>query len=469
MLSHFHDGFTIAMSVKPTLYPMQGNVPTIAFPAVNVGVPAALAALVAQLDQTQWLSEAELAAGQMRQLQVMAGHSTRESVYFKSVMERAGLTAEDLGTPEKFRRLPLLRRRDIQSAGASLFCHQLPAQHPPIAEVKSSGSTGEPVIVRRTSMCHLFWLAMTLRDHFWHGRDFSQRFTAIRAQFPKYVTRDDWGPPVNMLYKSGPFQAIPISAGLEQQWKWLSEFQPHTLLIYPSNLEGLLQYAQKRGVTLPSVHHIRTIGEMLRPETRELAGKVLTGKLADCYSTQEVGSLAVECPESSLYHICAENLIVEVLDDAGEPCGVGQTGRVVVTDLVNFATPIIRYEVGDYAEVGPRCPCGRGLPTLARILGRERNLVAMPDGTRHWPLVGTIKFREMTSIQQFQFIQHDREFIEMNYVSSEPLTSDHVAALTTLIQECLGHTFRLKFTPFENVIPRAAGGKFEEFICKVPR
>jgi phenylacetate-CoA ligase len=54
----------------------------------------------------------------------------------------------------------------------------------------------------------------------------------------------------------------------------------------------------------------------------------------------------------------------------------------VVTPLHNFAMPLIRYAIGDYAEAGPPCACGRGLPVLARILGRARNLLTLPHGER---------------------------------------------------------------------------------------
>jgi phenylacetate-CoA ligase len=445
---------------------IRGNVAGIQFPVLTTGVPAALSALLDELERTQWMPAGVLFARQQRQLETLTAHAANESEYFKSAMAKAGLKAADMATPEKFRRLPLLRRRDIQSAGESLFCRQLPALHRPIAEIKSSGSTGEPVTVRRNNITQLFWMAMTLRDHFWHNRDFTQRFSAIRSQITTYGTRDNWGPPVNLLYDSGTFQAIPIAAGLEQQWQWLHEFQPNGLLVYPSNLEGLAQYAQSRSLTLPSLRHIRSIGETLRQHTRELAEKVFDAKLADCYSSQELGSIAVQCPESNLYHV-AENILLEVLDEEGRPCAAGQTGRVVLTDLVNFATPIIRYDIGDYAEVGPPCRCGRGLPTLARILGRERNLVVMPDGSRHWPIVGTIKFRDVAPIQQFQFIQQDRELVEVRLVAAEPVTGEQEAAITKMIHECLCHEFRLKFTYFDNVIPRSRGGKFEEFICKV--
>jgi phenylacetate-CoA ligase len=163
----------------------------------------------------------------------------------------------------------------------------------------------------------------------------------------------------------------------------------------------------------------------------------------------------------------SENFIVEVLDEDGGPCRPGEIGRVVVTDLVNFATPIIRYDTCDYAEVGPPCPCGRGLPTLARIVGRERNLVAMPDGTKHWPHLGVDHFWDYAPIRQFQFVQHDLTHIEARLVVETPLSKKQESDFGAALQKELGYAFDIAFTYFENELPRGPGGKLEEFVCLV--
>jgi phenylacetate-CoA ligase len=450
-----------------TLTHMRSSVDGMGWPPVIGKDVAPLAALSAKLEQTQWLPTEQLQIRQFHQLRILLAHVAEHSPFFRDRLARTGVKWQDACTLEGFLRLPVIKRRDIQTAGAGLYCTRLPPAHRPVAETRTSGSTGEPVVIRRTGMNQLFWMALNLRDHLWHRRDFALRFSAIRAQIENYLTRDDWGPPVSMLFASGPFQGIPLSASIAEQWKWLSEFQPNILLVYPSNLDALIQHARDHSASIPSIRQIRTIGETLYPRTRELAAEVLSAKVADCYSSQEAGNIAIECPESPLYHICAENLIVEVLDEAGRPCVAGGTGRVVLTDLHNFATPLIRYDVGDYAEVGPACPCGRGLPTLRRILGRERNLIVLPDGSRRWPLVGFAHFREIAPIYQFQFIQHERELIEVRLQAASELSSQQEAALTEVIHKALGHAFGLRFTYFPAGIPRSAGGKFEEFICKV--
>jgi phenylacetate-CoA ligase len=446
---------------------LRSDVPGIAWPPISSGPAATLAALVQYLDETQWASAHDIAAEQHRQLGLLARHAARHSVQFRSRLSRAKLTADDLATPEGFRQLPVLTRRDVQSAGGDLYCTEVPAGHAPVVETKTSGSTGEPVAVKRTAIDQLFWSATTVRDHLWHRRDVTKGLSAIRANILAYGRAASWGPPMSLLFTTGPSQQIPITTDVAQQARWLEDFKPDNVVIYPTSLDALAVYFQRQGKTLPGLRHIRTIGETLSPAIRERARDVFAAKVEDLYSSQEVGTIAIQCPDGDVYHVMSESVLVEVLDESGAPCKDGEVGRVVVTDLHNFATPIVRYDIGDYAELAGACPCGRGLASLRRILGRERNLIVMPDGTRHWPLTGFTRFRDIAPIRQYQFIQHERELIEVRLVSEQPLSSTQEAELRALIQRVLGHPFTLSFVYFAERIPRAAGGKFEEFVCKV--
>src|SRR5690606_36464707 len=112
----------------------------------------------------------------------------------------------------------------------------------------------------------------------------------------------------------------------------------------------------------------------------------LPARVLDTYGCQEAGKLALACPEGR-YHVCVESVLLEIIDDAGAPVGPGGEGWVVITSLFNYATPFIRYRLGDRAVAGDGepCPCGRTLPVIARILGCARNMLVMPDGSRRWP------------------------------------------------------------------------------------
>ncbi|MCE9506759.1 MAG: hypothetical protein K8R48_00375 [Alphaproteobacteria bacterium] len=437
------------------------------WPPLALGARATLVALLYQLEETQWLPRDKIAAMQFTQLAVLAGHAARYSPNFRERLQKAGLTAADIGTPQGFKRLPPLTRRELQAAGAAFYCTEVPQTHLPLTEVHTSGSTGEPVTVRKTSLSSMLWMAMSFRDHFWHGHDFSERLTAIRAGIEKQEGHPNWGRPVNLLFDSGPAQLIPTVTDIKEQVRLLRQFRPQHLVVYPNNLAGIIDECQKQGEPLAGIRRVTTLSETLNPEFRQKAEKYLNAKIQDIYSSAEMGSMALQCPVSGLYHVMAENILLEVLDSEGRECAEGQTGKVVVTDLLNFATPLIRYSINDYAEAGGVCPCGRGLPTIRRFLGRERNLVIHPDGTRFRPAVGLIKFYEVVPVNQFQFIQHDLENVEVRLVTERKITAAEEDQLHAMIEACLGHPFRLSFVYFEQKIPLPPSGKFEDFICKI--
>lgn len=425
-----------------------------------------LKALMQQLDTNQWLSPDEMQAFQLKQLHQLVEYLAKFSPHFKRRLAEAQIKPADLATPGGLAALPPLERRELQSV-PDFFCTRVPPAHLPIRESKTSGSTGEPVVVHRTAVSQFGWLAMALRDHLWHGADFSQSLAAVRANISTVTRLDSWGAPASLLYKTGPSLGIPITSSAEEQFRLLSDFQPASLLIYPSSLNALLEYMTEQGAKLDSLSRVRTIGETVTPALRDRVQTVFQAKLTDTYSSQEVGYMALQCPGSDLYHTMGETVIVEVLDEQNQPCAQGQVGRVVVTDLHNFATPLVRYVIGDYAEVGPPCPCGRGLSTLKRVLGRQRNLILMPDGSRHWPLVGFDRFRDIAPIRQYQLIQKSRKKIDVRLSVDRPLTKQEEKALTEHICASLGHPFKISYDYYSERLPTGPSGKFEEFLCQV--
>jgi phenylacetate-CoA ligase len=185
------------------------------------------------------------------------------------------------------------------------------------------------------------------------------------------------------------------------------------------------------------------------------------------YTSEEFGYIALQCPEYEHLHVQSENVLVEVLDDHGSPCPPGAVGRLVITALHNFATPLIRYEIGDHAEVGTPCPCGRGLPVLSRVVGRTRNMVCLPGGERRWPVVGFREFREIAPIRQFQFIQKDLQTLTARLVADTALTLEQEERFAAVVQQAIGHPFSIELE-YPGTIERGPRGKYEEFICQVP-
>ena len=438
------------------------------WPAIRLGLAAEISALAVEFDHSQWLAREEIETGQLQQFRQLLQFAATHSPYYATRFAACGADVADINSYSAFRKLPLLTRQEIQSADEAFFCTNIPTDQGKTGETQTSGSTGEPVRVRKTGISQLFLQAFSLRNHDWDQVPFNSRLATIRPGKSAYREQSNWGAPHASMYATGPAQIIPITTPVDQQVRLLNTFQPEMLLVYPSNLRGLLDRWRDQGFELSSLTHIRTIGETLADELREyLAELIPQVAVRDGYSSEECGAIALQCPDAAGYHVMSESLIVEILGNDDQPCAPGDVGRIVITDLHNLASPIIRYDIGDYARAGDTCSCGRGLMKLDDILGRQRNLVVKPNGDRHWPLVGFRNFAGIAPIRQYQMVQETLERIVVHCVTDEPLTDSQKTALIELIQSKLGHEFELEILDQRNDLPRQPGGKFEEFISKV--
>ena len=434
---------------------------------------AQLLSLLQQFGESERWPTDRLLQNQLQQLALVMAHAYRTVPFYRGRLSAAGYRSGQAVTPDWLCTLPLLTRRNIQDAGAALYSTAVPPQFGTVHENRTSGATGQPVQVLRTALDGLLWQANTLRDHAWHQRDQSLKLAAIRALAPGIadpppgVTASSWGAASEAVRTTAPSALLTLSADIAVQAAWIRQHAPGYLLTYPSNLAALLRHFAQKDERLPGLRAVLTVGETVAPALRATCRDTLGVNVEDVYSSQELGYIALQCPVSGQYHVMAESVLVEVLDAAGQPCAPGETGRLVISSLHNYAMPLIRYELRDYATVGTPCACGRTLPTLARIAGRERNMVRLPDGTMHWPLVGFHRFREIAPVRQYQLIQQALQSIEVRLVCDRALTAAEESELGTVIRAALGYAFELRFAYYEGELPRAVNGKFEEFVCAI--
>ena len=447
-------------------------IPGIVWPAAVTGNAAMLLALEFQLEQSQWWSAAELEAQQHRQLATLLEHAHASVPWYRKALDEAGWNGEASLTPELWRRIPLLRKDDIRRHQAELRSGSLPAGHGAPHPNKTSGSTGEPLETLSSEIVGLFAQGLTLRDDLWHRRDFSGRLVIIRsgryAKGPLVVyDKPRWEAASVLPYRTGPMTCFYHRMPVPRQAELLEARSPHYLMAYPSNVMALCRHAQRGRLRLPDLRAVLTYGEPLHPEVRTACRDTWGAPVQDTYACQEVGAIALQCPQCEHYHVQAESVFVEVLDEHGEPCGPGQTGQVVLTALHNFAMPLVRYALGDYAEVGGACACGRGLPVLRRVLGRRRNQVLLPDGSRRWPEFNGSLWAAVPAMEQVQLLQRSLDHVEVHIAHERPLQDDEQRSLGEAIHRALGHPFSLTFLRYDT-LARQPNGKHETFICEIP-
>ena len=442
----------------------------ISWPAIPDATHATWLAVLYQLDQSQWWARSEIESQQFRQLSLLLSHAAESVPFHAERLRPLSDRKFQIRQHEEFRQIPILTRDEVLEHFRALVSTSLPQDHRPMLEGRSSGSVGKPVNFYHTKVTKVLGKAFNLRNELWHDIDPMARIASIQAggansnggEIRAEQRRDS-------IFPCGSVHRFSCIKPVDDQLRWLKSVSPGRIVTHPSNLAALLAEAKATKVELPELKHINTLGEVLPPEVRALCKEVWGLPVTDIYSCREANILALQCPENEHYHIQSEHVIFEVLDENDQPCKAGERGRVVVTDLHNFAMPLIRYEVGDHAELGESCSCGRTLPVLKRIWGRTRNMMVLPTGQRIWPQVGLAEISKLLPIKQIQVIQKTLREIEVKIVLSRPVEPemyDDFGKAARKIFAKFSSEFRVTVSVVDN-IPKSKSGKYEDFMSLV--
>ena len=444
----------------------------IQWPAIPSASNATLLALQYQLEQSQWWPPEVLESHQLKQLSLLLAHTYKYVPFYRQRLEEFATQNFVLKNLGDLCSIPVITRSEVQNNFEQMVATAMPEDHLPASSSRTSGSTGKPINFVSTRITKIFARAFVLRSHLWQERDLTVKAAKILVQAKPHGDKDqpyaveDKEQQWISAFPSGTIASFDSGRPIDEQLDWLQKRNPEWLVTYPSNLAALASAARENDIALPALRYLSTLGEMLTPHIRELCREVWGIGIADVYSCRELNTIALQCPHHDHYHVQSERLIVEVLDAGGRPCQPGEIGRVVLTDLHNYAMPFLRYELGDYAQLGEPCECGRTLPVLSRILGRTRNMLMLPSGERFWPSVILSNWAALGPISQLQVIQQSPRDIEVKVVLTGPISAAIEASLREKIRRDLRADFVVRLNYVDH-IPRAKNGKFEDFICTV--
>lgn len=360
-----------------------GEVP---FPRILPPDAAIVLDLEHQFRRFECSAPADQAALQARQLAHLLGHAQAHSAFWRQRIDAARIDPAGVTELSVLARLPPLTRTELQENAPAMRARAPDWSEGDILTSSSSGSTGRPVRVEKLArLTGLIGLALSMTEHRWFRRDPRQTYGVLRFGV---ADRDNgrWGPPASWF---GPVGRVFVrnygAHTVAELYDALLLHRPAYVTTVPSVLRAVALHAREQPGPPPRIQEFVTTGEGLSEETRRLARETFGARVTDCYSSEEIGQVALQCPRHDHLHVLGMNVLVEVVDQEGRPCPSGVAGRLLVTALHSHAMPLIRYEVGDVGIAGPACDCGITLPVLERIMGRTRDVVALPDGGQRVP------------------------------------------------------------------------------------
>lgn len=399
---------------------------------------------------------------QLRQIQNLLKHAVHQVPYYQNRRQKFdSLLQGGALTMERFRTLPVLTRSEIFEAGDQLFAKSIPRNHGKIRDVATSGSTGRPLKIKTTGLNSLFYQAMGMRFHLWHKRDLSLPSMTIKSLPPNMKIRrvGNWGSGL----PSGPGYLVNFILPMSEILKIVLEVQPAYIQTHPGVLRELLRISKQTNQRPMKLREVQLMGEPVTEELRWMCNEQWEVPVAESYSAMELNIIALQCPDNSdNLHVQSENLLVEILDKNNKPCKSGEMGRCVVTPLLNFATPLFRYDNEDYVVAGEPCSCGRGLPVITNICGRDRNLIQLPDGNRIMLRYALYKVMDQLPVLQHQLVQKSLTDIEIRIVTEKKMTQAQEQLIISTFYKDIGQPFNYHIV-YRDEIPRLPNGKFEVF------
>ena len=373
----------------------------------------------------------------------LLSHAATHSPYYRAQSWAARLRA---GERIAFRDIPITPKPQMKAQPSAFSCASVPASEGAIFDKYTSGSTGEPTLVKKS------------RRHFEINRQENsrlQRSWGLEAQ-TGFLAIDPIlrATPTKDVVKTGPIHWKIESANPRDWVEALRTTRASMVTAVTSEALSLLELAPD----LDGLRVVSTVGELVPDELKEAVARLPDCVHVDTYGCVEAGIIAATCRHCGLYHLADRHAIVEILDDNDLPSAIGSMGRVVVTPLFNLATPLLRYEIGDYA-IPAQCPhCPAGKRGLAKIVGRERNLFRLPDGMRVNP---SIPSRDLLALglRKHKMLQTSRHEVQFFYVPQDPEAAVDGDVLQRLVDFYVSP--QLRVTPVRvGSIPKSPSGKY---------
>ena len=344
------------------------------------------------MQRAQWLTTEELKARSDANLGKLLQHAAKNVPFYSEEYKRLGLSPDELRSAKDLSQLPVLAKSDYRKSKPEDFYATNIPQYRRL-EKTTSGSTGKPFqfCLDRRAMPMVF--ASHLFYDSWHGLRPFDRYVRIAASPPAPPSLHSHTPTVTRvrhaltnglqsLYEKWTQERISVWESDADRalsiWRRIEEFRPRFVMGYTSSLATIADELLRRNLPLSRrLHRVVTIAETLSPDRKRLLDEYFGAPIVNRYGLREFGSWSAQnCFESpDRFHINTELAVCEVLRQDGTPCGPGERGRVVLTDLHNYARPFIRYDTGDLAIAGDdTCTCGRGFPLFSRSKDARRSV-----------------------------------------------------------------------------------------------
>lgn len=441
----------------------------IGFPLQDIFRNTKISQTATFLSESEGWARQKIDSYQLEKLRRLIMHAYEHVPYYRRLFDSLSLKPEMICSLQDFQRIPILTKENARRAGDELFATNITRN---IKKGKTGGTTGVPLYLRRDANTRSFTWGAYYR---WYGslgikrgdpivelwgapEVFKSRFySRLRKIFLQYFQN-------TMVINSFDLN----SKSLPSYVKKIDRFKPRVMRGYLSAILYLAEYLDKNNITMSTPEIVTTTSETLYPHHRSYLEKVFGTRVYNQYGCGECGSIAFESGDTNDLFITREHVVIETINDENDPV-TDSPGRVLLTDLDNYAMVFLRYENGDIATMSYRKnKDGVDHPVLKEILGREKDTIILRNGSQVHGVFFTDIFYELNNVDlntilRFQVYQDTPGSIIFRIESNSVVPGKSVSEL----EKSLRNFFDEVKIEIYGSLPRNESGKFKYIISEI--
>jgi phenylacetate-CoA ligase len=369
-----------------------------------------------------FLPRPQLEAVRDARVRRIVAHAASTVPYYRDLFAREGIDPRQIRGAPDLDALPLLDPDLVRREPARFLSDSRRARGAPA--FLTSGCTGRPLEVHHDRQSLLANIAFGERERApviaLCGGSFRPRELYIgyeASNFRKVLafyaanTRMPVKPRRTAVSMMAPFDDIVAA---------IDEVRPDLLTAYGSFLDVLYRTLVARGATIHRPKVVMFMGEALPADRRAWIEQELGARVLSRYCATEAFKIGYFCEERTGFHVHEDLCHVRLRTAAGRPATSGEAGEVVISNLVNYATVLLNYPMGDVATLSTEaCPCGRTQRLLSEVQGRVEDVLRLTNGDSLHPRAVWAVLKDDRSILQYQLIQHELGRFELKLATAD--------------------------------------------------
>ena len=412
-------------------------------------------------------SPGEIKAFQLKRFQELLAHASRNVPYYGRILREARIDPNSLASFSEIAKIPVLTRSNLMDSYQDLLDPSIPSSA--VVRISSGGTTGKPVSVLHEKRKHLERMFVTHRAYAVAGWRLGNPSCVIAGRPIDYSAWTSHSESLkNLLFNVSIRPAISLTAGqIGEILGDLARGKWGTVFAYASVFDILCDYVleHKSEVRIPRVI---PSGELVSDTQKERWRRVLGTEVFEIYGSREMTSIAMETPDHRQLVVNSDQYYVEMTDESGKPVPDGEPGLITITNLVEYAMPLIRYQLGDVGILGKPDPSDAfPFRRLKVTHGRSVDIIKTPEGKllpgEYFPHL----FKEVASeVERFQVVQTAVDRLVIKVVRKAGYSEKTEAYLTDRIHAQVSAGLNVAFE-YVKAIETSVSGKYRPTISLI--